>query len=114
MINKKEIQQFIHAARRDDSSSFEMIEKHVFTSMITGMKIKLFDRLLNHGKNKDVERNLAALDRMEDFLERLSFKNCVFHFQAKTILSQDRRIIILEQEKMDLIKENEKLKSYIK
>jgi hypothetical protein len=28
----------------------------------------------------------------------------VFHFQAKTILSQDRRIILLEQEKKDLIK----------
>lgn len=107
-LSKKEIQSFIHAARRDHADSFDMIEKHVFTSMIAGMRVKLLDRLLK-GKNAEMEKQLAALNRMENFLERLSFKNCVFYFQAKTILAQDRRITILEQEKIDLIKKKEEL-----
>ena len=103
MVNDKELKQFVHAARCDNDASFDMIEKHSFNAFIHAMEVKLLERLLK-GDNPEIKTQLASLQRMSNFLERLTFKNCVFHFQAKTILSQDRRIIILEQEKMDLIK----------
>lgn len=103
-MDKKEIQQFIHSARCDNAASFDMIEKNAFLLFLGGIKVKLLDRIIKDVGNEGLKIQLASLDRMEAFLERLTFKNCVFHFQAKTILSQDKRIIILEQEKMDLIK----------
>lgn len=103
MIKDKEIKQFIHAARCDNDASFDMIEKYSFSAFISSMEVKLLNRLVK-GENEEISKQLASLQRMSNFLERMTFKNCVFHFQAKTILSQDKRIAILEQEKMDLIK----------
>jgi len=102
-MENKEIQQFVHAARMDNAGSFDAIEKNAFSSMISGMQSKLRGRQLKDLNNEQIKKQIASLDRMESFLDRLTFKNCVFHFQAKTILSQDRRIILLEQEKKDLI-----------
>ena len=103
-MDKKEIQKFIQSARCDNDASFDMIEKNAFTEMLTGLKIKILSRSMEKGYNEEMEKQLSSLTRMEKFMERLTFKNCVFHFQAKTILSQDVRIVILEQEKIDLIK----------
>jgi hypothetical protein len=103
MIDNKEIKQFISSARNDNAASFDMVEKHSFSLLLSGIKIKLINKLIKNDSG-EVKDQIASIDRMENFLERLTFKNCVFHFQAKTILSQDRRIILLEQEKKDLIK----------
>jgi len=102
MIDQKEIKTFIHAARVDNEASIDNIEKHVFTSFVAGMHAKLIEKLLKND-SEETRKQIAALERMESFLERLSFKNCVFYFQAKTILAQDRRLAILEQDKRDLI-----------
>ena len=103
-MDQKEIKQFIHSARVDNDASFDLMEKHSFVTMLTGMKVKLLKRVIDKGSSEELETQIASIGRMENFLDRLTFKNCVFYFQAKTILSQDRRIAILEQEKMDLIK----------
>lgn len=103
MVDKKELEKYYYAARNDNEASFDMIEKNSFSEMLTGIKIKLLSKVIEGVRSKEMEVQIASLDRMDNFLERLTFKNCVFIFQSKTILSQDRRIIILEQEKMDLI-----------
>lgn len=107
-INYEEINRWIAQARRDDLMSTDSIEKHAFASLIGGMVLKLLDR-----KSAEAQKQLAMLQRMESYLERMTYKNCIQHFQAITITAQDRRIAILEEEKQELIQELEQIKKRI-
>ena len=107
-MDNKEIESWIRQARNATSMDTHNIEKYAFQSLLSGMIIKILGK-----KGPKAERQLAALNRMDDFLERLTQKNCIFHFQGLTITAQDRQISILQQEKMELIKEIETLKENI-
>jgi len=107
-MDKEEIKTWIREARSANSMDTHSIEKHAFQVLLSGMILKLLGK-----KGPQVERQLAALKRMDDFLERLTHKNCVFHYQAITITCQDRQIATLQQEKISLIKEIETLKENI-
>jgi hypothetical protein len=107
-IDYEEINIWIAQARRDDLMSTDSIEKHAFKSLLGGMIIKLLDK-----KSVEAQKQLGMLYRMESYLERLTYKNCIHHFQAKTITAQDRRIAILEEEKQELIQELEQIKKRI-
>jgi hypothetical protein len=64
--------------------------------LIAGMELKLMGR-------KDAKKQLSIIQRMDSFLDRLTYVNCISIFQAKIIKSQEMRIAILEQSKTDLI-----------
>ena len=107
-MDDKEIKRFISDARRANDMDMMSIEKHSFQSLLLGMIIKLKGKT---GVN--VDEQLAALERMSSFMDRMTYKNCIFHFQSLTITAQDTQIAILQQDKMDLIIENETLKKNI-
>jgi len=104
-MNKKEIERIWNVSRNEDFWSSHSINKYSFQTLLTGIKIKLIGK-----KGENAIKQLAEIDRMEFFLERLTFMNCIGIFQAKSIVSMERRIIILEQEKEGLINEIEKNK----
>ena len=107
-MKKENVEELFRQARNEDLMSSHSVEKFAFQSLLTGMIAKLILK-----KGEQVEEQLATLQRMDRFLERLTFFNVLFVFQAKVIIEQDRQIAILEQEKMDLIKENTNLRKNI-
>ena len=80
------------------------LNKFTFKSLIAGIELKLIGR-------EDAKEQLSIIQRMDSFLERLTYVNCISVFQAKLIKSQEMRIILLEQGKTDLILVNEDLKT---
>ncbi len=97
-IDKKILESFIRDARSEDLVSSHSVEKYAFVSLISGMIIKLLPN-----KSEKAQKQLASLYRMERFLDRQTYMNVIQSFQSKLILTQDRQIILLEQEKMELI-----------
>lgn len=107
-LDQKEIEKFIREARNEEAMDVHAINKSSFQHLLTSMMIKVLNR-----KGAEAETQLAVLRRMDDFVERLTFKNCIYIFQCKTITAQDRQIEILHQEKLILIEENQTLKKEI-
>jgi len=93
-----------------------IIEKLAFENLIDAMIIKIHKKY-NKGnfinKTPASEDALANLEWMKHFLEKITFKNCISHFQAKVIIEQDRRIVKLEVDKQKLIEELEQIKKRI-
>jgi len=108
-MKNEEIKKLWFIARHEEGMDLHSTYKYDFQSLLTGMMIKMLSR-----KGPEAEEQMATLRRMDDFLERLTYRNCIFHFQAKILTVQDRQIAILEQEKIDLIRENNNLKKNIK
>lgn len=107
-MDNKTIERYIREAKSEDLMSSHSVEKHAFAALIGGMIAKLLDK-----KGTEAQRQLAALQRMERFMEKMTLRNVVFHFQAKMLTEQDRQIILLEQEKQELIKEIDNVKKRI-
>jgi hypothetical protein len=107
-MKNETIKRICEQARNEDLVSSHSVEKFAFQSLLSGMIAKL---LLKKGDN--ASKQLAILQRMDRFIERLTYVNIIFITQAKMLAEQDRQIILLEQEKEDLIQEIETLKKNI-
>ena len=92
-------------AKREDLMSMHSIEKYAFSSLLTGMSIKLLQK-----SDSKSQLQLKKLQRMERFLERITYFNVMYSFQTKIILELERNIAILEDENERLLKENISLK----
>jgi hypothetical protein len=115
-MDDKAIKQLWRSARQELFTSNYVLEKCSFEMLIDGMILKIhqkYNKGGNTNKTPKAEETLQKLDQMKHFLEKLSFKNCISHFQAKIIVAQDRRILLLENDKRELIEELEKLKKNI-
>ncbi len=97
-MNKEEIERLWNDSVNEDFISAHSLNKYTFKSLIAGLEIKLIGR-----EEAAAKKQLSILQRMDSFLERLTYVNCISVFQAKIIKSQEYRIAILEQEKHDLI-----------
>jgi hypothetical protein len=87
--------------------SLHAIEKHAFSSLLAGMITKLI------GKGGKAEKQLASLERMSRFLERLTYVNILFTFQSKLITEQERQILDMNNTIQHLQNENISLKKEI-
>lgn len=95
-MDQKEIENIWHDSVNEDFMSAHSLNKFTFKNLIAGMELKLMGR-------KDAKKQLSIIQRMDSFLDRLTYVNCISIFQAKIIKSQEMRIVILEQSKTDLI-----------
>ena len=103
------IQQYVNEARDEDLMSTHNIQKHAFQSLVKGMIHKVSQRSSN-----EAQEQLETLKQMDNFLDQLSHKNCIFIFQSKWIAELERQNTRLSQDNIDLLKENNKLKLNIK
>jgi Tfp pilus assembly protein PilN len=104
-MDKKFLNKVWSEARSEDMMSAHSVNKYAFQSLLVGMISKL-----KESNSERAIKQLAIMRRMESFLERLTHFNCLFIFQAKIITNQELRIVLLEQEKEELIDEIEKIK----
>ena len=95
-MKNKEIENLWHDSVNEDFISAHSLNKFTFKGLIGGMELKLMGR-------EDAKAQLSILQRMDSFLDRLTYVNCISIFQAKIIKSQEMRITLLEQSKTDLI-----------
>ena len=104
----KQIQQYINDSKSEDLTSIHSMNKHAMQSVLSAMIVKLLDN-----KSEEAQEQLLVLQRFDRFLEQLTYRNCVFIFQAKMLTAYERELAILEQDKEELTKENLKLKRNI-
>lgn len=102
------LQRYIDEARDEDLMSTHNVQKHAFQSLIKGMIHKV-----SQMKSNEAQEQLKTLEQMDDFLDQLSHKNCIFIFQSKLIAELERQNAKLSQENLDLLKENNQLKQEI-
>jgi len=101
-MTNKELEKIVRQARNEDLISFHSLHKHGFQALLSGMITKLM------GSTKpEAKRQLAALQKMDRFMERLTQMNVMYIIQAKMLQTMDRQVAILEQEKLDIIEEYE-------
>lgn len=120
-MDKKIIEQFIHDARKSNSVDTFTIHKLAFTELISGLIVKCLEvrtayaeKIKSHPverenlkkKSHQAEMQYNALKSMEGFMEVMTYKNCIFHFQAISLVAMDRQILILQEEKADLIEKH--------
>ena len=108
-MKKEEIEKILSDCRDEDMMSMHSVEKHNFQSLIAGMMSKLVLK-----KGEEAQRQYRTLQRMDNFLERLTYMNVIQIMQAKLITRQDQQIVILQQEKRELEEEIINLKKRIK
>lgn len=117
-MDNKEIEKLWRMSKLELFSDNWIFEKATFDCLIDGMMLKIHEKYnknhLQTDKTPKTDDTLLKLESMKSFLERLSFKNCISHFQVKIISSQENRILKLEIEKSEIIKELEELKKRIK
>jgi hypothetical protein len=97
-MENKEIQRLYEMAKSESYSSSHDINKQVFSSLLSSMVNKLLLK-----KDDASHKQLAVLQQMDKFLERLTLKNVMYVFQCKLIIKMESQIMILEQDKRDLI-----------
>jgi hypothetical protein len=97
-MENKEIQRLYEMAKSESYSSSHDINKQVFSSLLSSMVNKLLLK-----KDDASQKQLAVLQQMDKFLERLTLKNVMYVFQCKLIIKMESQIMILEQDKRDLI-----------
>ena len=97
-MENKEIENLYLMSKSESYSSSHDINKQVFSSLLSSMVNKLLLK-----KDDASQKQLAVLQQMEKFLDRLTLKNVMYVFQCKLILKMESQINILEQEKRDLI-----------
>ena len=117
MLSNKQIEKLWDHAKQELYSSNWVFEKESFNCLIDGMILKIhqkYNKSWATDKTPKDEDVMHKLESMKHFLDKLSYKNCISHFQAKIIISQDNRIAVLEQEKKELLEENTNLKKNIK
>lgn len=116
-MENKEIEELWLQAKIELFESNWIFEKASFECLIDGMIFKIQKKYnKGWGVNKTPQDDdiMSKLESMKYFLDRLSYKNCIFHFQSKIIISQENRILKLELDKDSLIEELKELKSNIK
>ena len=97
-MENKEIQRLYEMAKSESYSSSHDINKQVFSSLLSSMVNKLLLK-----KDDASQKQLAVLQQMDKFLDRLTLKNVMYVFQCKLIIKMESQIMILEQDKRDLI-----------
>jgi hypothetical protein len=115
-MNDPKIKKLWAEAKADLFTGPFILEKASFEMLIDGMILKIHEKYNKSGftnKTPKEEDALNKLHSMKHFLNKLTFKNCISHFQAKIIQEQDLRIFILESRERELIEELEKLKNNI-
>lgn len=95
-MDNKQIEKLWNDSVNEDFMSAHNLNKFTFKGLIVGMELKLLGR-------EDAKKQLSIIQRMDSFLDRLTYVNCISIFQAKIIKSQEMRIALLEQSKTDLI-----------
>ncbi len=102
-------EQLYQAARSEDSVSVYTLEKASFQVILGGMIMKLLPKHTEAAKQQ-----LDTLNRMDRFLERITYHNVMSIYKSKLIIEQDGQIAKIEQEKRLLQEENINLKKRIK
>ena len=116
MIDNKTIEALWEDAKKELYSSNWIFEKAEFELLIDAMILKVhkqYNKSWATNKTPKYDEQLNRLEWMQHFLKKLSYKNCISHFQSKIIKEQEVRILRLEQDKKDLIEENLTLKESI-
>lgn len=102
-MDNKEIEKLWNDSVNEDFVNAHSLNKYTFKSLVSGLQTKLIGR-----EEAEAKKQLSILNRMDSFLDRLTYVNCISIFQAKIIKSQEHRIAILEQQNHDLIERSTK------
>lgn len=107
-LSDKQIEKIYRDAVRDMSLSSHLLEKSMFESYLNGLFVKAAKV-----KGSEAEKQLQTIEWMLDWLSRQSYINTINIVQSRMIADLENRIVKLEYEKEQLLKENINLKENI-
>ncbi len=113
-MTNKEIEKVWKLAKRTMYCDLFSIQKLKFDCFLDAMILKIHQKYNGKSYNPEfrnntpkVEENLNRLEEMKDFLELMTEKECIRHFQARAIIALERQLAKANAEKTEIIEEYE-------